>query len=433
MQWISSVQEALSAARSLQTPLLVLVEPSSAVQTPKDPSSESAKDLYSRVAARALQKYVFSNATMLEVVRLANLQCLRFPCEITNKDFLSFSAFFSVELPAPNLFIINPHTGKVLNRFKGYVSPVRFREAISDAIKVVSNSDLVLPQIVQKGPTKATPSSLVEGTNASSAVSAPITPACEISGQSGLCASDDSSGKDRSVSNSLASTDTAEQMPEEGGATSSKKSLKLPQSATDCQLRARLPDGQQVERVFKSDSKFAVVRSWLSEEARQTATHLTVATLFPRYVFSLADDAKFLFELSLCPSANLIVSPAPKFSGSGDNPGTMSATADNTNQQGGEERPWRVVSIASGVASLLSGLVRSTVGGTERVIAQTNTTSPAGNTNTEVRGARLGGSRAVRMTERRSSRDGRDDGQWMSNGNSTQFGWNSKDGDDDER
>lgn len=433
MQWITSVQEALSAARSLQTPLLVLVEPSSAVQTPKDLSSESAKDLYSRVAARALHKYIFSNATILEIVHLTNLQCLRFPCESTNKDFLSFSAFFSVELPVPNLFVINPNTGKVLNRFKGYVSPVRFREAISDAIKVVSNSDVVLPQIVRKGLPKATPSSLAEGTNSSPAVSPATTPASGISDQPDLGTLDDSSGKDLSVSKSLASTDAVDQTPKEGRATSSKKSLKLPQSATDCQLRARLPDGRQVERVFKSDSKFAAIRSWLSEEARQTATQLTVATLFPRYVFSLADDAKFLFELSLCPSANLIVSPAPKFTGPGDNSGTISATADNTNQQGGEERPWRVVSIASGVASLLSGLVRSTVGGTERVIAQTNSTSAAGNANTEARGAHLGGSRAVRMTERRSSRDGRDDGQWMSNGNSTQFGWNPKDGDEDEQ
>lgn len=430
MRWTTSVQEALSAARSLQTPLLVLVEPSTAVQTPQDPSSESAKDLYSRVAARALHKYLFSNATVLEIVRLTNLQCLRFPCETTNKDFLSFSAFFAVELPAPNLFIINPNTGKVINRFKGYVPLSTFREAVSDSIKIVSNSDIILPQIVQKELTKAPLTSSVGGTNYSPDVSA-VNPVPGSSTGPVPGTSDAPNGKDCSVSKSLPSVDPVRQLPGEGSAMSAKKSLKLPQSSTDCRLRARLPDGRQIERVFKSDSKFAAVRSWLSEEATQNTTQLTVATLFPRYVFSLADDAKFLSELSLCPSANLIVSPAPKFVGSGDDPGANSAAA-NTTSQGGQDRPWRAVAVASGVASLLSGLVRSAIGGTERVVTQSDSTT-TGNTSTEARGAHPRGPRAVRMTERRNSRDERGDGQWMSNGNSTQFGWNPKDGDGDDR
>lgn len=434
MQWTSSVPEALSAARSLQTPLLVLVEPALDVQTPRDPSSESAKDLYSRVASRALHKYLFANANVLEIIRLTNLQCLRFPCEITNKDFLGFSAFFTVELPAPNLFIINPNTGEVLNRFKGYVSFTTFRESVSAAIKTVSDSDIVLPQNTQIDSTKKTLPSPTKDTGSTSSVPT----GDSVLGSSGSSlhpkASKDSSKKDLSESdNSSVAVEPSQNFHVESGATSSKKSLKLPRTVADCQLRARLPDGQQIERMFKSDSRFASVRSWLSEEAKQNPARLTVATIFPRYVFSLADDAKFLSELSLCPSANLIVSPAPKIAGSGDESGAGPTTADNTNQPNGQERPWRIVGLASGVVSLLSGLVRTTIAGAETVTTQANAASSNGNSTTEAHGAPLGRGRAVRMTERRSSRDSLDDGQWMSNGNSTQFGWNPKDSDDNDR
>lgn len=404
MQWITSVPEALSSARSLQTPLLVLVEPPSAVQERQDFANETVEQLHSRVATNALHRHLFSNSTILQIVRLTNLRCLRFPCENTNKDFLSFSAFFVVDLPPPNLFIINPSTGAVLNRFKGYVSPLSFRDAISNAMKTVSKSNAILPEISRKN---AFESNIIQ----------PKSPPTQLASSGSATAGVSAISNKASPKPATKLTDVP--------ATSSTSSLKMPKGYLSCQLRCRLLDGRQVEREFKSDVKFGTVRSWLAEETRRIPSHLTVATSFPRYVFSLADDSKLLSELSLCPSSTLTVSPAPT------DAGIQTADAPTTQHTRGDDQPWRLLTFASDAASILSSLVRSSIFGTEQIVPQTN----AGDTERPLNGSATGshpdGPRAVRMTERRNSRDGSDEGQWMSNGNSTQFGWNAKDEEDD--
>lgn len=407
MQWDVGVASAISTAKGERSPLLVLVEPPDSVTSGQNGATESPSELYRRLATRSLHKRLFSNTVVLRTISLARLRCVRFPADSSNSDYASFSTFFSVKEPTPNLFLISPDTGLVLYRLCGYVSPIKFQHIVAAAVKTVSGRIIDLPR----------PSDLKSSSTLSGQVDSPPR-ALQDSNVSSVTGSVFPAGNTSSASSNNSGAYSSSELPlqpspapaETGNTKNSvSKSLKLPGHA---RVRARLPDGRQIERRFDAGNRFHVVRAWLQEELT-TADNIVVSTAFPRYVFTTADNAKSLTELKLIPSTSLVVSHDVKTDGA---PSLSS----------------RPIAAATSAISVVSSFVRSFF--TPPVPLRDNEEGddthnaslrgpPRGETNND-------STTAIRMNRGQRANES-DDQLWLSNGNSTQFGWNSADVDDE--
>lgn len=422
MQWASGVALAISQSKAQRSPLLVLVEPPTSVTTfdPTSSPQETARNLYARVATRSLHTRVFGNAVVQRAISHAQINCVRFPADEGNSDFQSFSTFFQVKHPTPNLFFIAPDTGRVLCRLIGYVSPVSFRNILENAVKIVSNPGVSIDALTidtsPNGGIPTTDSTLTHTASTRTPHIAAETSFATHATSSAPANSEKTLPTPQPVKQSLNKTSKLSSTNKAAtGVSSSEKSLALPGRA---RLRARLPNGQQVERSFESVSKFRVVRVWLSRESEiSDPSRLILSIAFPRHVFSPADDPKQLGELGLLPSATIVVALPPT-------------------EDGASPRTSVVSSIASSAAAVVSSFVRSFISPTQQPnqnSQQSVQDDVQGARNTRRGDARNGPPSPVRMTQIREDADDNDDSQqWFSNGNSTQFGWNPADVDDEQ-
>lgn len=389
MEWSEGVPSAIEQSRMHSTPLLVLVEPPLSVQqAPAQGAPESAANLYARLATTALHAQVFCNPTVSALVTRARLRCLHFPAETAHADYVSFSAFFKILQPTPNLFLISPASGLVLYHLQGYVSPLTFLKAVCDAVKTVSGVHLELPRLAPQPVAEKLPS-------------LPSKPHTKITRSS--------VHPQHAPSSRPAAKSVQPSRSRPSATATTSKSLKLPSSSqpkAEAHLRARLPNGRQLDRVFVSNTPFATVRAWVCEEMQMAASKLLISTAFPRYSFSPADDAKQLAELDLVPSATLVVAAlAPTGPDAG---ATFGATA-------------RVSSLATGVFSVFRGFFNSFVAAPAEPVAE----SPdnRNNDNAQRRPPSDDSPPALRMTGQPREGSTNEDGHLVSNGNSTQFGW----------
>lgn len=430
MEWSEGVVSAITASKANKAPLLVLVEPPPSILSPPTGTPETHGNLYSRLATRALHDRLFSTPAICQTVRAANLLALRFPADRANTDFASFSDFFPIKQPLPNLYLISPDTGLVLYHLQGYVSPAQFQTSVFNAVKVVSSKEIDLP------PLPASPVSHPPPPKVPAPASATTPPPAQPS----LPPVVKPAAKPPTPQHAPPPTPPAAAAAPPQSSTS--KSLRLgPQPLPPARLRARLPDGRQVSREFPPTTLFSAVRLWLASElapASQPPT-LLICTAFPRYVFSNGDNPKQLGELGLTPSATLVVAldGATPGGGGGPSPGAgVTGTASAVGSAALGTARSALYGVA-GAAQVVAGFVRTFVTGTPQEVVAAREEAEAASTNgaPQQRQQREGGVGA--RPGQRDSRRGRvdtsntdDDGNWMSNGNSTQFGWN---GDDEQR
>lgn len=400
MQWSEGVAQAIVKSKADNSPLLVLVEPPTSVLHPASTSDESPAHLHDRVATRSLHNILFTNPSVLHLVREAHLNCLRISADPTSLDFQSFSNFFTVTSRPPNLFLIAPGTGLVLYRLPGYVSPSAFMHVARNAVLAVCKK---LPPSLE---VNATPNLHTS----QSTVTSPAKPSASIT---------DSANATPAPAPAPAPGPAPAPKPVAAPVPSASKSLKLPTppALEQTRLRARLPDGRNVERILAASSPFSQVRSWLCDEAGLTPAAATIATSYPRRVFDAGVDADSLLSLNLAPSANLII--------------TQSSTPGSSAPR---EMP-RVVAAASSAVAVVGAFLRSFVVAPpehgEDAGADTGGIGGGGNggnNNAQTPAGTQGGPQALRMTEDRRRRDA----NLMSNGNSTQFGWNPSDFDEEQ-
>lgn len=77
-------------------------------------------------------------------------------------------------------------------------------------------------------------------------------------------------------------------------------------------IQFRLPNGSTASKVFNSDDKFSLVQEHATKMLVSHLPCVRLTTVFPKYEYTEEDHQKSLRDLSLTPSASIIVSPGIK-------------------------------------------------------------------------------------------------------------------------
>lgn len=402
MEWSSGVNEAIATSRANNGVLIILVEPNSSITNPPPESEQSSENLLARLSTLSLHSKTFQNAAVQKAIKDSNSTCLKLIHDPTNQDFQSFSVYFKLEGIPPNLFFIAPTTGFVVYRKQGFVSPNLFLQCIATASKTVTGNDLP----VDTNATIGSPSSFLV-----------LTPSkkSQSTQKSHLSQTGESQPSDKDDESETNSSSLPVSTLHEGS-----KSMKLsstPSSANESRLLARLPGGTQTHKSFSHTTLFSSVRSWLSDELKTPSKNLLISTPFPRRVFDAAHDSKMLSELDLVPSGTLNVMLTGNQQVSNDYLGPLNAVR-NSNISG----------YATGAAQFIGGFFRSFVQDSPQEQDsedQNNQRNQGGRSDSR--------SRNFNRTGRIQTARSNNDENLMSNGNSTQFGWNPNDANDDQR
>lgn len=421
------VAAAIQNCRSRKSVLVILVEPPQRVLERHNGTSERSEELLSRIATSSIHRITFSNDAVKEMIREAAAVCLKFPSDESNADFKAFSVYFKLYGGLPNLYFISPLTGQTLLHRTGFVSPRVFTESLAAATKNVSGTVLKVPEFRNSSIANTTTDESIS--LVSEAVQAP-----EGNEQTSTMPH---AAKNTSKRTSAHEADEATEAPEltSRGTRDQKapptspsptvtKSMKLTKTnqkdayGGESRLLARLPGGTQARKSFPGTTRFSVVRSWLSEEVQSPASSMVIATAFPRRVFDLSEDPKMLLELNLVPSETLIVAL------------TNENVGPSPRGQTGHGPASGIRSYASGALDIVSGFFRSFVAdNTTPAPARPETTHSRNSNATPYRHAPEQTPIAMQIDRDRAHVNRRelDDENLLSNGNSTQYGWNPDD------
>lgn len=398
MWWTKDVTSAIHECKAQNSVFVILVEPPESIMKPENHNQQPSVEMLSRLATSNMHSRTFSNPIVLSTIQASKAVPMKFPCDMKNADFAAFSVYFKIQESAPNTYFISPHTGETIIQKKGFLSPKNFTADLITATKAVSGRHIQFPDF----PTSQQPH--VSPTQTS-----------------------ETSTKDIQQPASSEKMDQVDEEPRETTALkpsstektklmgTSSKSMKLPSptivSSPESRLLARLPNGDQVRRSFPSNTTFSSVRNWLSEQTNLPTTSLRIFTAFPRHVFDLAADAKMLSELGLVPSETLVVARCVEEESDGSGQGSGASVSV-------------VRSIANGAFTFVGGFFRSLVPRTTDGTGEENGDGTNGMT-----AARMPAAVTMERTERQRSVE-EDDENLLSNGNSTQYGWNPDDNED---
>eukprot|EP00177_Eucheuma_denticulatum_P003630 GFKZ01006582.1.p1 GENE.GFKZ01006582.1~~GFKZ01006582.1.p1 ORF type:complete len:453 (+),score=62.30 GFKZ01006582.1:101-1360(+) len=419
MWWTQGVASAIQTCQQQKSVLIILVEPTAAIMNKPPVAEEAPLHMLSRLATTSMHAITFSQPPVRQAIQTANAVCLKFPSDNSNLDFKHFTAFFKLRGTPPNLYFISPVTGETLMLKTGYVSPRSFLDTLVSTTETVSGRKIPMPAL--ETPESSTlalqrladqihrdrveeDAEVKEKAPAPQAAAVPPHPHPEPS--------------PRSLPPTAAATAPTPTK-------SSTASMTLPSSSptskrnSESRLLARFPDGRQLRKTFPASTLFSTVRAWLADEVRKPTNAITIATAFPRHVFDLADNPKMLSELALVPTETLVVVVN---SGQRDLSPTEQATA--TPAVAG------IRSYASSALRVVGGFFRSFVADAPEAAEGQNTQWGAAAAPPPAGAARLPG--ALRMESNRGRRDvAEDDENLLSNGNSTQYGWNPRDEEDE--
>lgn len=392
------VASAIQTCQQQKSVLIILVEPVFTVLHNPHPAQESSSQMLSRLSTASMHKITFSHPVVLDIIRQSQAACLKLPNDEADADFKAFSVYFKLHGTPPNLFFVSPLSGQTLVHKKGFVSPKNFAQALISATKIVAGRDIAMP-------TFSAPRSSVT-----------VLPSEEESASS-------QEHHTRSAERSELVEFTPSPPPSPTPPTSLKslpaqsKSMKLPmnpRNTSEARLLARLPGGVQVRKIFPATALLSQVRSWLADEMEVSTASIVISTAFPRRTLDHGENPKMLTELGLVPSETLIV-----------------VVGGDTNDAAPDEQITLRSSVA-GLRSYATGAL-AVVGGFLRSFVADN---PSGRTEEQqqLRGeARRDGTgaqlpSALQIERNRLPRRSIDnDENLLSNGNSTQYGWNPHD------
>lgn len=355
--------------------------------------------MLSRLSTASMHSITFSHPIVLDVIRLSEAICLKFPSDEADANFKAFSVYFKLQGTPPNLFFISPLGGKISAQKTGFVSPKSFVQALVSATKIVIGRDIATPAF------DAPKSSVIT-----------LSPSEEQSGShtEHHTHSDERlevDGSPLSPPPSSTSSTSLEPLPKRF------ESMKLSTSTEDmpeARLLARLPGGIQVRKVFSATAHLSQVRSWLADEMEAPTASITISTAFPRRVLDQGENPKMLAELGLVPSQTLIVVVGG---------GLDDARPDEQTTL----RPSvaRLRSYATGAVVMVGGFFRSFVADNPNARTEEQQQSRA-----EVERDGTGTQMPPALQTERNRRPRRsidEDENLLSNGNSTQYGWNPHD------
>lgn len=429
MWWSDGVADAIKTCQLRKSVLVILVEPPEDVLQKRAAGFETNQQMLSRVSTTSMHRITFSHAAVTSTIRDSQAVCLKFPSEESNEDFKAFTAYFKLHGIPPNLYFISSLTGQTLVHKCGFVSPKIFLDSLAATTENVSGRVLSVPEL---GPRMS-----IAGVS----VASPAEPAWtdeqreeqdqndavgDVQHQAQMAPEDermtttpDSRSRDIVSQGKPAISSTP--------AISGSKSMKLPGGSKDgyvqeSRLLARLPEGEQARKSFPGTTPFSVVRSWLSEEVKSPANALVISTVFPRRVFDLGENPKMLSELGLVPSETLIVAVSGNAAGA-----TPREQTANAHPASG------LKAYVVGALGMVGGFFRSFVADNPNAAAaaqeqhqsQFLSAPPHGTAGTRV-------PPAIRIDRPRANRSRPDDDEnLLSNGNSTQYGWNPRDEEED--
>lgn len=423
------VASAIQNCQLRKSVLVILVEPPQNVPAKRSVESETKKEMLSRIATSSMHRLTFAHDAVTTVIRDSQAMCLKFPSDDSNADFKAFSVYFKAHGMLPNLYFISPSTGQTLVNKTGFVSPKAFVASLVATTKSVSGRVLNIPEIEPTPSATAIPTTLPTLTN-------PVDENLERGDQNNAVGAGAQSpakpttitAVDENITTSVVGSRSAPSQtskPSIAALPTASNSMKLPggtrtESGEEARLLARLPGGAQARKNFPGTTRFSVVRSWLSEEVKSPANAMVISTAFPRRVFDLGEDPKMLLELGLVPSETLIVAVIGK-------------KTDHIPQgQAANEQSLGIRSYAAGALGIVGGFFRSFVadGPTAAPTGQETTQAPF--TNATPRGeTREQVPSAMQIDRPRPNRPEVDDDEnLLSNGNSTQYGWNPTDEED---
>lgn len=397
--WTKGVASAIQACQQRNSVFVILVEPARVVLQNPHPSEEPPSQMLSRLSTVFMHKITFSHQVVLDVLQLSQAICLKLPEDETDDDFKAFSVYFKLRGTSPNLFFVSPLTGQTLVHKSGFVSPKMFAETLISTTRIVSGRDISMP--------------LFEA-----AKSASITlqrPKTHFVPQEHDQTQSDERPDLKEPFLPSPPSPTSPLSSEIPGM--QPKSMKLPtntKNVSEARLLARLPSGKQLRKTFSATTLLSQVRYWLAGEMEMPTASIKISTAFPRRVFDQGENPKMLVELGLVPSETLIVT-------------VDSVTTDAVSVQQSAERQLvtGLRSRAMGALEVLCRFFRSfmadnpNLGEGEHQQAQAD----VGRDGT---GTQMPSALQIERN-RPSMRTLDDDENLLSNGNSTQYGWNPQD------
>lgn len=412
---------AIQTCQQHKSVLIILVEPTEAIINKQHAGEEAPLDMLSRLATTSMHAITFSQPPLREAVKAANAVCLKFPSEQSNVDFKHFTAFFKLVGTPPNLYFISPVTGQTLMLKTGFVSPKTFLQTLVLSTEAVSGRKIPVPKLKTPESSTLALQRLADQVQRDRAdkeaeikeKAPPVQPAA-IQKQ-----------PDPMTPPRTSSTTPTPPPPQQTQSTST--SMTLPTSSvtskrnSESRLLARFPDGKHVRKTFPSSTLFSNVRAWLADEVSKPTAAITIATAFPRRVFDLADNPKMLSELGLVPTETLVVSVE---SGNRDILGAEQSAV--TPAVAG------IRSYAASALQVVGGFFRSFVADAPDAPDAADSQNPQWRAGTPRSTVASQMPQALRMERNRGRRDvTEDDDNLLSNGNSTQYGWNPRDEEDE--
>lgn len=429
MWWSGGVADAIKNCQLRKSILVILVEPSEDGLKKRASGSETNQQMLSRVSTASMHRITFAHPAVTSTIHDSQAVCLKFPSDESNADFRAFTVYFKLHGIPPNLYFISPLTGQTLVHKSGFVSPKIFLDSLATTTKNVSGRVLNVTKLESHMSTSgASPAArawagerleerderdVVDGVQHQAMVMP--------EGKHDTMATTPDTGSRGMASQSKPALSSQP-------AVSGSKSMKLPggsknEYGEDARLLARVPGGRQARKIFPGTTPFSVVRSWLAEEAKSPANALVISTAFPRRVFDLGENPKMLSELDLVPSETLIVAVSGN------------ATDSAPREQSANAQPASgLKAYAAGALGMMGGFFRSFVADNPNVAppsqeqpqsSQFSSTTPRGTTRAQA-------PPAIRIDRPRPNRSRPDDDEnLLSNGNSTQYGWNPRDEEED--
>lgn len=254
-------------------------------------------ELLSRVSTKVLENRTFNSDITTNALKRHQAICLKMRGTQQDADFANFSALFPVS-NTPCIHIVAPD-GRVLLQRPFFTSPNSLVLGLDYAAKIRDADANNLPALPDLGPDLHAPKPLSKKTLARLNAQRE---AAEKAQREAAAEKYAKIAENQKASSTTASDSVERSLP------TSQSALQLGDRA---RLQLRLADGRTPSRSFNAaTTTLRDICAWAAEESTPGSAPETVrlSVSFPRRVFDAADGAKTLRELSLVPSATLIVS-----------------------------------------------------------------------------------------------------------------------------